>query len=655
MTPLAWAHLPSSLYPERSAVNESAFEEWSRAWIGRMLPTLKLGIDAHRRVAERAEQLEALVSPLDDATLRARLRTAARASWNHGRQTELALALVREAAVRSLGVRPFATQLMGASCLLAGQMAEMPTGEGKTFTAGLAAAVAAVAGIPTHVITVNDYLARRDAEQLAPMFAFLGLSIGTIVSGMELGERRSSYFCDVTYCTGKELVFDYLKDRAAHDVGMNQAQLRLSRLLGAQRVPALLRGLYFGIVDEADSVLIDEARTPLILSENAGTTAATALHEQAIGLAASMKRDEHFALHRGARELHLLPAGRMWLTEQCVSLGGEWAVRCAREHWVLQALRAEHLFHRDEHYIVKDGQVLIVDENTGRALPGRTWEHGLHQIVETREGCPLSDQSRTVARITYQRYFRRYLRLAGMTGTAQEVRQELWRDYGLSTVVIPPNRPCVRRVMRTRCSPTEADKWSMCADSARYMLSMGRPVLIGTRSVGASERLSAILRQSGIAHQVLNAMQDEREAELVAQAGQSGRIMVATNMAGRGTDIKPPPVVLERGGLHVILTEFHESRRIDRQLFGRAARQGDPGSAQAIVSLEDPLFTQRARTWLKLGGPIASSSPALASPSVEVLRVMAQRSAERLHERTRRNAVKEDDRLEKSLSYSGRY
>ena len=509
-------------------------------------------------------------------------------------------------------------------------------------------------GWPAHVITVNDYLTQRDEEELRPLFAFLGLSSGHIVGGMAMADRLQQYASQVTYCTGKELVFDYLKDRAAHGPGTSQADLRLRRTAGERPAPTLLRGLFFGIVDEADSVLIDEARTPLILSENAGGVNDDRLLRQALALADEMIPGEHYEQHEARRELHLLPAGRMWLTERCVALGREWSMRQVREHWTVQALRARFLFRRNEHYVVKEGKVLIVDENTGRAMPGRTWEQGLHQLIEVREGCELSDEARTVARITYQRFFRRYLRLSGMTGTASEVRRELWRDYRLCTVVVPPNLPCVRKTWQAACLPDEDGKWEAIADSARQIVEQGRAVLIGTRSVAASERLSEVLAARGIAHEVLNALQDAHEAELVAAAGGSGRVSVATNMAGRGTDIRVEPAVRDRGGLHVILSEFHDSRRVDRQLFGRTGRQGDPGTAQAIVSVADRIFAQQEGP---LSGLLRKALARLQSAGPIVLESMRRRGqgrAERLHERTRKEAVKQDERLETSLSFSGR-
>ncbi|MCG2593807.1 hypothetical protein LZ009_13560 [Ramlibacter sp. XY19] len=654
MAQLAWTQLSASLYAERAAPPEEGVDAWLRGAAGDVPQRLTRGIGWHRAIARRAEALAPVVAALDDRQLGERLRRAARAAWDRAEGRDLVLALVREAAVRSVGQRPYAAQLMGASCLLQGQMAEMQTGEGKTLTAGLAAAAAACAGQPVHVITVNDYLTQRDEEELRPLFAFLGISSGHVIGGMTSTERLRQYASQVTYCTGKELAFDYLKDRAAHGPGTRQADLRLRRVAGERPPPTLLRGLYFGIVDEADSVLIDEARTPLILSENAGGINDDRLLRQALALAAEMRPGEHYELHVARRELHLLPAGRMWLTERCLAMGPDWGMRQVREHWAAQALRARFLFHRNEHYVVKDGKVLIVDENTGRAMPGRNWEQGLHQLIEVREGCELSDEARTVARITYQRFFRRYLRLSGMTGTASEGRRELWRDYRLCTVVVPPNVPCIRKTWPTACLADEDGKWEAIADSASELVAQGRAVLVGTRSVAASERLSEVLAARGIAHEVLNALQDAHEAELVAAAGRSGRVSVATNMAGRGTDIRVEQAVRERGGLHVILSEFHESRRVDRQLFGRTGRQGDPGTAQAIVSVADRIFAQQEGLVAGLLRHALARLRAVGPLVLEGMRRRAQRRAERLHERTRKEAVKQDERLETSLSYAGR-
>ena len=645
------------LYPQRIEDPVRPVDDWLRATaagIRQRLPGRAGWL--HRLAAQAMRQREA-VAMLDDAELRAALQPHARDVWAHGARAAgfaSGLALVAEAARRSLGLDPFATQLMGAACVAGGRLAEMQTGEGKTLTAGLAAALVASAGVPVHVATVNDYLAQRDADELRPLFAFLGLTVGTVIGGLSLCDRRAAYACSIAYCTGKELVFDYLKDSAASGADADRSRRALAGLLGAPTPPLLLRGLWFAIVDEADSVFIDEARTPLILSENAGPPADAAVYPQALALAAQLREGEHYTVRAAYQELRLTVAGRRWLTERSLTLGGAWAMVAAREHWMVQALRALRLFHRDQHYIVREGKAQIVDEQTGRVLPGRIWEAGLHQMVEAKECCELSDQARTVARITYQRFFRRYLRLAGMTGTAREVKGEIAAVYGIDTLAIPTHRPSRRRHEGTRAVDTQAEKWRLVADRAAALVAAGRPVLVGTRSVEASEALSAVLLSRGIAHRVLNARQDAEEAELVRTAGETGMLTVATNMAGRGTDIKLPEVVKAAGGLHVVLTEFHESTRIDRQLFGRAARQGDPGSVESIVALDDRLLRNYAGGWLAAAATSPGAVWRRSRWAVGLARRLAQRRAERIHAETRRTSVRHDRSVESMLSFSGR-
>ena len=653
---LAISTVARSVYAQRPEKKEKALDEWVRAQAGLLRHLRPRRSAALHGMVSAANARQPSVQALDDAALRRQFSAQARTL----RQSDVAdhaamaegLALLREAARRTLGMVPYDTQLVGAAVLASGRLAEMATGEGKTLTAGIAAALVAAGGVPVHVATVNDYLVRRDADEMRPLFEFLGLTVGAVITGMDLPSRRAAYACDITYCTGKELVFDYLKDRAVVGDDASQVRMKLNGLLGGAGTPLLLRGLHFAIVDEADSIFIDEARTPLILSESAGPPSDALIYTEALALARQMTEHRHFRMRPAHRELLLEPAGRQWLTERCLTLGREWTVRLAREHWAVQALRALHLFKRDHQYIVMEDKVQIIDEQTGRVLPGRVWEQGLHQMIEHKEGCPFSDQTRTVARITYQRFFRRYLRLAGMTGTAHEVRGELWRVYGLETVPIPTHRPLQRHHGRLHCAATEDDKWRQVAERARELQRAGRAVLIGTRSVEASETLSALLGEFGLVHRVLNARQDAEEAALVATAGAPGTLTVATNMAGRGTDIKPPAEVVARGGLHVILTEFHESKRIDRQLFGRAARQGDPGSVQAIVSLQDPLFRQFAPHWLALTARLGGLQ--MHRWWVDWMRSRAQRSAERIHARTRAAATRQDKRVENLLSFSGR-
>ncbi|MBL8382295.1 MAG: prepilin peptidase, partial [Burkholderiales bacterium] len=641
-----------SVYPERREARENAFDAWARALVGTLWHRAR---PLRTRLAELARAAGALADEaarLGDAEIRRGMREVARRAFDDPMRGARAFALIREASVRSLGKRPFDVQLMGAAALFAGKLAEMQTGEGKTLTAALAACIAGVARVPTHVVTVNDYLAERDAGEMRPLFEFFGLTVGTIVSGMSLAARARAYACEVTYCTNKELVFDYLKDRVAAGGRTSRAQLRVREHLGARDAAALLlRGLHFAIVDEADSILIDEARTPLILAEKGEAPGNPAVYAEALDLAHGLDAGRDYEHNAARRELHLTPSGRARLAARCAGMGPAWTAAHAREHLVAQALRALHLFARDQHYLVADDKVQIIDEYTGRVLEGRTWEQGLHQLIETKEGCPLSEHNHTLARITYQRFFRRYLRLSGMTGTVREVSGEIWAVYALETVTIPTNRPNIRRMLPGRCCADAREKWRLVAAEALRMREAGRPVLIGTRSVEASEELSAALTAAGVAHRVLNARQDADEAAIVAQAGSAGAVTVATNMAGRGTDIHLGPGVAASGGLHVVLTEYHDSPRIDRQLFGRCARQGDPGSAVAIVARDDALFRDHGG----LPGRLLARRFAAEMPPfwVERLRRHAQRRAEAIHARTRRDTLRQDRNLDTLLAFAG--
>ena len=649
---LSRVELAHGVYAERLDRDENALDRWTRNVSGGLWHRLHPFKSHLAQLARAAGPFAEEIAALDDEGIRQAMRQVARAALDRPTDAARAFALVREASWRSLGMRPFDVQLMGAAALFSGKLLEMQTGEGKTLTAALAACIAGVAGLPVHVVTVNDYLAQRDAEVMGPLYAFFGLSVGTIVTGMSLGARRQSYACHITYCTNKELVFDYLKDRVAAGGRASRAQIKVrAHLSGARDSEILLRGLHFAIVDEADSILIDEARTPLILAEKGESTGDPEVYVQALELARGLEAGKHYEMLVANRQLHLTAAGKATLAQRCAGLGDAWTAGHAREQLVAQALRAIHLFLRDQHYLVAEEKVHIVDEYTGRILPGRTWEQGLHQLIETKEGCPLSEQNRTLARITYQRYFRRYLRLSGMTGTAKEVRAEIWSVYGLETVAIPTNRPCIRVTRPSVCCRDEGEKWRRVAREAGQVAASGRPVLIGTRSVESSEKLARELEAAGLVHRVLNARQDADEAQVVAEAGQPGILTVATNMAGRGTDIHLGPGVAEKGGLHVILTEFHDSQRIDRQLVGRCARQGDPGSSVAIVALDDALFREHGGALRKL---LQRASPQGLSPFwLDRLRRRAQHGAEAIHARTRRDTLKQDRNLDNMLAFAG--
>ena len=612
-----------------------------------------------RRVIEFAARHERALRIAQDDALRALAKGLRERLRRDGFAAELVgecFALVREAAARTLGKRHFEPQLMAGWALLQGRLVEMETGEGKTFAATLPASTVALAGYPVHVITVNDYLASRDAEEMGPLYRFLGLSVGVVVQGMERNDRRDAYARSITYCTNKELAFDYLRDRVALARSSSRLHLALEKLRGsaARDAELVLRGLYYGIVDEADSVFIDEARTPLILAASGHAAQEKEQCEHALALAAGLAAGEDYGVDLVERNVTLTPQGKTKVADFSANLNGVWSSVRAREELTTQALSALLLFRRDQHYVVSEDKVQIVDESTGRAMPDRSWEHGLHQLIEAKEGCALTERRETLARLTYQRLFRRYIRLGGMSGTAKEVAREIRSVYRLDVVRVPLHRPSRRIYHDARVFATLAEKWAAVADSVeRFACIAGRPVLIGTRSVKASEELSAVLVQRGVEHALLNAKQDGEEADVISRAGEAGRVTVATNMAGRGTDIRLGPGVAESGGLHVILTEYHESRRIDRQLFGRCGRQGDPGSCEAIVSLEDETFAVYAPRATRLLRRLAAGN-SLPRGVYGALRKLAQYSAERRGVYVRVQNLKLDQQLERVLAFSGR-
>lgn len=566
-------------------------------------------------------------------------------------------ALIREFSARVLGLRHHDSQVMGGLVMLRGMVAEMETGEGKTLTATLTAATAALAGLPVHVISVNDYLTSRDAENTTPLFRALGLSVGCVVHGQSPDERRQAYGCDITYATNKELVFDYLRDRLTladrPDPIMVQAESLSGQ--GSRAGRLLMRGLHFAIVDEADSVLIDEARTPLIISGSSGVREEQEFLEQALDLAGGFVRDRDFELDEARRHVLLTPVGRSRIEDAARRLGALWSGLVRREGVVHQALTALHLFRRDEQYLVRDGKVQIIDEFTGRVMPDRSWEQGLHQLIELKEGCELTQRREPLAKISYQRFFRRYLRVAGMTGTAREVKDELWNVYGLATLRMPTHRPVIRRRLKERVFPTRHDKWRAVVDRIGELHRQGRAVLVGTRTVAASEELAARVREAGLPHLVLSAKQDAEEAGVISRAGQPGSVTIATNMAGRGTDIILAPEVREAGGLHVIITEYHEAARIDRQLAGRCGRQGDPGSFEGILSMEDFLFQGKwgdPFTRVAMFAVARTRTPQFAA---RLLLRRMQRNVERHNAQVRRNLFRQDQAQGTLMAFAGRF
>ena len=637
-------------YPERDVPRDGALDRalgrlqyfaGKASLPGRRLPRIAAA------VAAAARDLEGLAPQAlreRAAGLRPRLR-------REGFTLELtaeAFALIRAAAGAVKGMRHFDVQLIGGWAMLNGMIAEMETGEGKTLTATLAAGTAALAGHAVHVITVNDYLAGRDAELMRPVYEALGLSVGCVLHELDPAARQAQYRRDVVYCSNKELTFDYLRDRLVLGGKPRPIADRVEALAGGTRAQRLLlRGLQFAIVDEADSVLIDEARTPLILSAAGDASAELAMYRQALELARGLGEED---FEREASRIDLTAAGEEKLAGLAGALGGIWSGPRRRNRLVLQALSALHLFEADKHYLVREGKVVIIDEYTGRLMPDRSWEQGLHQLIEIKEGCEATGRRETLARISYQSFFRRYLRLAGMTGTAAEVAGELWAVYRLRVARIPTNRPVQRIHVPDRVFATQEAKWEAVLAAIRERHALGQPVLVGTRSVAASEHLAALLDKAGLDYQLLNARQDSQEAEIVAGAGGPGRITVATNMAGRGTDIKLAPGIAERGGLHVLCTERHDAGRIDRQLFGRCGRQGDPGSCEAILALGDDVVTAH----LPQAASVLSRWQGLPSRLGALLIAAAQWNAQRAHSATRRQLLGMDEQLGDQLAFSGR-
>jgi preprotein translocase subunit SecA len=612
-----------------------------------------------RNTAEEVIRLAPQLRTCSEAVLRERLAGYREQFRRPDRVSEPvlreALAAVREAAARTIGLEPFPEQILGALALYRGFLAEMATGEGKTLTAGLAAVLFGWTRRPCHVVTVNDYLAERDAAWMRPLFEFCGVTSGCVLSTMDAAARRRAYACDVTYTTSKEVVADFLRDRLALGAaGSHPARLWLAQLVGTQPHPALCvqRGLHTAIVDEADSVLIDEAVTPLIISASTNTPAEEEIYRRAWAVAASLEPGRHYRVDPRHRDVELLPPGRAALDEAWETVPRYWRSPWRREQLLRQALVAREFFHRNVQYVVQDRQVILVDEFTGRLMPHRRWRAGLHQLIEAREGLPLTPPDQTLARLSFQRFFRLYRHLCGMTGTAQEAAAEFWHVYRLPVLVIPRHRPCIREQWPDCVFPDTESKWHAVVEEIRRVHATGRSVLVGTRSVAASEELARRLREAGLEFNLLNATRHREEAAIVAQAGQPGRITIATNMAGRGTDIKLGPGMAALGGLHVIATEKHESPRIDRQLYGRAGRQGDPGSARAFLSLEDELFRRflpgslrRALTHM-LRQRVPGSERAAAAACV-----LAQHRAAREAYRQRLRVLRHDTWLDESLSF----
>lgn len=568
-----------------------------------------------------------------------------------------ALAVMEELSSRNLSIRPYEVQIVGAMALYKGYLAEMATGEGKSLTASLAAILAAWSGRPCHIVTVNDYLANRDAVEMRSFYADCGVSVGCVTSQMDPAQRRENYAKDVVYTTSKELLADFLRDRILLGSYSNAARRSLLHLQpgrAANFKNLVIRGIHTVIVDEADSVLIDEAVTPLIISRPQENQPLSIACTAAYKIASNLVENQDYTIDLKYKEVELTKVGRARIEQLAESLPSFWRGFARRSELIEQAITAREFYKIGKQYVVREGKVVIVDEFTGRLMENRTWSQGLHQAVEAKEGLELSAPSETLARLSFQRFFRFFKRLSGMTGTGFEAKNEFWDIYGLPVIQIPTNKPCVRINYEDRVFASADQKFVAIADEVLGMLSSGRPVLVGTRSVAASETLSALLRQRGVEHELLNAVHHAEEARIIAGAGGRGKVTIATNMAGRGTDIKLEMGVAELGGLHVIASERHESGRIDRQLFGRCARQGDSGSAQAFISVDDELIQRFVPNFIqeKLSKAVSSNKKG-AQGLTQLAVFLAQRAAQRLAFKQRRSVLKMDTWLEDALSFAG--
>ncbi len=560
-----WSQVPTG-WPARWQLR------WHRRWLA--------------EVRTRTEQWRS--TPPDDALAQVRL-TLRRQGFTRASLVD-GVALVSLSIERALGRRLHDTQLLAAALMLDQRAVEMATGEGKTLAMACGAAVAALAGTPVHVVTANDYLAQRDAEELTPLWSALGLQVSHIEPGFEPAQRRARHTADIVYATAKELAFDHLRDCLAQP--------------GSGHEQPVLRGLCLALLDEADSVLLDEAVVPLIISAARQESAAhkaqrRATWWQAWQLSATLQAERHFAREAHGNGIRLTAEGQSELAARCTSLPGLWRRARLREELVQMALVARHALHKDQHYLLREDQgpsgptgsppsaprIELLDTLTGRVAHGRVWSQGLQALVELKEACPPGPTMDTLGQLTFQRFFQRYWRMGALSGTLIEARRELQRTYGLRTVPLPTRLPLQRRLWPTQVFDDAEARWQAVVARAAACRAEGRPVLIGTDTVADSERLSWHLHQAGLPHQVLNARHDAGEAAIVAQAGEAGCITVSTRMAGRGTDIQPDARALAAGGLHIINCQCNESPRMDRQLLGRCARQGQPGSAETWLFL----------------------------------------------------------------------
>jgi preprotein translocase subunit SecA len=612
-----------------------------------------------KEIWERAGLIHAAAAELEELSpgqLKNQLRDARflvrRQGVNWRKELGTVLPIVVEAARRTTGLRAYRTQVAGALGIGARSLVEMATGEGKTLTIALAAAVAGWSGKPCHVITANDYLAGRDARNLARFYELCGLSVGAVTAQEQGPDRRQQYLASVVYTTGKELVADFLRDQLALgdlSAARRRAVTRLRGFTTGEHM-TVLRGLSTAIIDEVDNQLIDEAVTPLIISRHQENEVLSAACFAAERYAASLLPGEDYSIEERHREIELSDSGREKVYACCENEKGFLGAKAWMVDLVIRALEARHFYLNGKQYVMMDGKVVIVDEFTGRLMPGRSWRLGVHQAVEAKESSEPTPPSETLARLSFQRFYRFFDHLAGISGTGREAKAEFWRIYELPFVEIPRHKPNQRKDLSPRLFRDSSDKWKAVIDEIEKLHEEGRPVLIGTRNVAASEQLADRLRARNLAFELLNAVRQDMEAAIISRAGEEGSITIATNMAGRGTDILLGRGIAAKGGLHVIVSEGHSSGRIDRQLRGRAGRQGDEGSTRLYAAWDDEIIQRYlpkpimflVRPWIVAGLPAWQLA-------LRASLALAQRAAEKQSRRQRFMVLRQDDEVAKSV------
>lgn len=649
-------------YPQKKETDLSEFEHGAAVFFEKIYKPFTRRRFSQNQIVNIIKEYEKPLIEYSEADLTVHILELKEKLVRFGLTTELiaqAFATIRETAARTLGKRHYDVQLYGGWIMVNGMLAEMATGEGKTLTTTLPACTAAMAGIPVHVITANDYLSARDAEIMQPLYQRLGLTAASVIDGMEKKQRRVNYQCHIVHTTNKQIAFDYLRDRIeiGKDIGFlglqsRQIQHEMENDSGNQ---LLLKGLCFALIDEADSVLIDEAKTPLIITQSKPNEYGPEIYSDALYLATTLTINEDYTVDSKTRKIELTQLGEDNLANKISKLPKHWQNKRKREILVIQALTANYAYKKDKHYVIQGDKVQIVDEFTGRIMSDRSWGQGLQQMIEAKEGCRITEQRETIARISYQNFFIRYLHLAGTSGTLKEVSSELHSVYGLQTIKVQPHTPSKKIMMQERIYKTLENKKTALLARVSGLYNLNRPILIGTTTVEESKEVSAWLKKAGFPHRVLNATQDRYEAEIIAKAGQQNAITVATNMAGRGTDIALGLGVAKLGGLHVIALNSNESRRIDRQLYGRCARQSDPGSAEAILSLQDPAFQHfYPSTMLTAFSLLCNGSNPIPAFLASLILRLPQKMKERQQRRIRKQVMKLDRQLSRILAFSGK-